>query len=575
VLGRTLNLGILAHVDAGKTTLTERLLFDAGLIDAPGSVDRGTTQTDTLELERRRGITIKAAVVSFPIGDVTVNLIDTPGHPDFIAEVERALNVLDGAVLVVSAVEGVQAQTLVLWRALDRLGIPTVVFVNKLDRRGADADRTLEQIWERLSLDLPVLYGSALTGAGLDELRAAIVTQLPSAAGGEESPLSASVFKVERAANGEKVVYLRLHSGTLRVRERIGDEKVTAISVFDHGGAAKAGSVAAGQIAKVWGLRSLRIGDTIGAEGASPAPQFAPPTLEAVVQPLDRADAHRLRVALDQLAEQDPLIGLRQDGETLSVTIYGEVQKEVLEATLLADYGLAVAFRETTPILVERPVGPGEGVQLLKAPDNSFHAQLGLRVEPGDGVSVRLTVADHSRVPLYIYKRREEFELAMDAYVREALRAGEHGREVIDCAVDVFDSWYSLADGPPSRRGPMPTAADFRALTPIVLRRALEAAGTVVCEPFAHVRLEVQPDADGATLAAAARLGASVESTAIGVVEGELPAVRVAELQRQLPALSHGEGVLESVFAGYRPAVSAVPGWPSNDARNRSASSAD
>jgi len=139
----------------------------------------------------------------------------------------------------------------------------------------------------------------------------------------------------------------------------------------------------------------------------------------------------------------------------------------------------------------------------------------------------------------------------------------------------VFDSWYSLADGPPSRRGPMPTAADFRALTPIVLRRALEAAGTVVCEPFAHVRLEVQPDAVGATLAAAARLGASVESTAIGVVEGELPAVRVAELQRQLPALSHGEGVLESVFAGYRPAVSAVPGWPSNDARNRSASSAD
>ena len=537
MLGRTLNLGILAHVDAGKTTLTERLLFDAGLIDAPGSVDRGTTQTDTLELERRRGITIKAAVVSFPIGDVTVNLIDTPGHPDFIAEVERALNVLDGAVLVVSAVEGVQAQTLVLWRALDRLGIPTVVFVNKLDRCGADADRTLEQIWERLSLDLPVLFGSALTGAGLDELRAAIVTQLPSAAGGEEAPLSASVFKVERAANGEKVVYLRLHSGTLRVRERIGD--------------------------------------TIGAEGASPAPQFAPPTLEAVVQPLDRADAHRLRVALDQLAEQDPLIGLRQDGETLSVTIYGEVQKEVLEATLLADYGLAVAFRETTPILVERPVGPGEGVQLLKAPDNSFHAQLGLRVEPGDGVSVRLTVADHSRVPLYIYKRREEFELAMDAYVREALRAGEHGREVIDCAVDVFDSWYSLADGPPSRRGPMPTAADFRALTPIVLRRALEAAGTVVCEPFAHVRLEVQPDAVGATLAAAARLGASVESTAIGVVEGELPAVRVAELQRQLPALSHGEGVLESVFAGYRPAVSAVPGWPSNDARNRSASSAD
>src|ERR1700745_3701756 len=122
---RTLNLGILAHVDAGKTTLTERLLYAAGIIDAPGSVDQGTTQTDSLALERRRGITIKTAVVSFVLAGVTVNLIDTPGHPDFIAEVERVLNVLDGAVLVVSAVEGGQAQTRVLMRTLRRLGSPT------------------------------------------------------------------------------------------------------------------------------------------------------------------------------------------------------------------------------------------------------------------------------------------------------------------------------------------------------------------------------------------------------------------------------------------------------------------
>src|SRR5437667_9693078 len=148
---RTLNLGILAHVDAGKTTLTERLLFAAGVIDELGSVDDGTTQTDSLALEQQRGITIKAAVVSFAIDDVTVNLIDTPGHPDFIAEVERVLSVLDGAVLVVSAVEGVQAQTRVLMRALDRLGIPTLMFVNKIDRLGADCERTLSDISERLA----------------------------------------------------------------------------------------------------------------------------------------------------------------------------------------------------------------------------------------------------------------------------------------------------------------------------------------------------------------------------------------------------------------------------------------
>src|SRR6188472_4214547 len=140
---RTLNLGILAHVDAGKTTLTERLLFAAGAIDHVGSVDAGTTQTDSLELERERGITIRSAVASFQVGDLAVNIVDTPGHPDFIAEVERVLNVLDGAVLVVSAVEGVQAQTRVLMRTLRRLGLPVLIFVNKIDRAGARSEALL------------------------------------------------------------------------------------------------------------------------------------------------------------------------------------------------------------------------------------------------------------------------------------------------------------------------------------------------------------------------------------------------------------------------------------------------
>src|ERR687890_2567307 len=147
-----LNLGIVAHVDAGKTTLTERLLFAAGAIDEIGSVDDGSTQTDSLALEKQRGITIKSAVVSFVIDDVMVNLIDTPGHPDFIAEVERVLSVLDGAVLVISAVEGVQPQTRVLMRALQRLRVPTLLFVNKIDRGGASPERVLQAIARRLTL---------------------------------------------------------------------------------------------------------------------------------------------------------------------------------------------------------------------------------------------------------------------------------------------------------------------------------------------------------------------------------------------------------------------------------------
>ena len=144
---RTLNLGILAHVDAGKTTLSERLLYTAGAIDHVGSVDAGTTQTDSLDLERERGITIRSAVASFLVGDLAVNLVDTPGHPDFIAEVERVLGVLDGAVLVVSAVEGVQPQTPLLFRALQRLHVPTLIFVNKVDRAGADPDARRSPRW--------------------------------------------------------------------------------------------------------------------------------------------------------------------------------------------------------------------------------------------------------------------------------------------------------------------------------------------------------------------------------------------------------------------------------------------
>ena len=148
---RTLNLGILAHVDAGKTSLTERLLFEAGAIPELGSVDVGTTRTDSMDIERRRGITVRTNVASFAAGEVQVNLIDTPGHSDFIAEVERSLAVLDAAVLVVSAVEGVQPQTVVLWRVLRRLAVPAAIFINKIDRQGADPARVRAGIGRRLA----------------------------------------------------------------------------------------------------------------------------------------------------------------------------------------------------------------------------------------------------------------------------------------------------------------------------------------------------------------------------------------------------------------------------------------
>ncbi len=598
MLRRTLNLGILAHVDAGKTTLTERLLHAAGVIDEIGSVDKGTTQTDSLELEQRRGITIKSAVVSFPIDGVTVNLIDTPGHPDFIAEVERVLSVLDGAVVVISAVEGVQPQTRILMRALQRLDVPTLLFVNKIDRAGADPERVLDEIEQRLTPAIvpmgsadglgsraasfvafgpadgelvrrsredelhPVFFGSALTGAGAEEVMRGIAQLLPARVGDGDGPLSARVFKIERGPDGDRIAYTRLFSGTLRVRDRFDAGRVTALRVFADGDAVQRDAVEAGEIAKLWGLGEIQIGDWLGESQPGVEHHFAPPTFEAVVEPADPADGRRLRVALGQLAEQDPLIDVRQDDlqAEISVSLYGEVQREVIGATLADDYGIAVEFRDTTTICIERPAGSGEAVENFNTPTNPFHADLGLHVEPaapGSGVEVRVSGdVDPRDAPLYIFKNLDDFAKHMDEYVRVALEEGLHGWQVTDCVVTLTKIGYSLADGPPSRRGPMPTARDLRRLTPLVLVQALEQGGTVVCEPVFRIAAEVPTQAIGAVLAAIGRLGAAASTPSaqgeLSVLETALPATRVQELRRRLPGLTGGEGVLDAEFAGYQ-----------------------
>jgi ribosomal protection tetracycline resistance protein len=604
VLRRTLNLGILAHVDAGKTTLTERLLYATGVIEAPGSVDAGTTQTDTLALERQRGITIRSAVASFRVGDVDLNLIDTPGHPDFIAEVERVLSVLDGAVLVVSAVEGVQPQTRILWRALQRLEVPTLLFVNKIDRAGADPERVLDEIEQRVTPDVvpmgsaselgsraaafasfgpadedlarraragelhPVFFGSALTGAGVDEVMGGIAQLLPARAADADGPLSARVFKIERGPTGDRIAYTRLFSGTVAVRDRFDAGKVTALRVFADGGAVQRDEVHAGEIAKLWGLAGIQIGDWLGEPRRDVEHHFAPPTFEAVVEPADPAHGQRLRTALGQLAEQDPLIDVRQDdtrGE-ISVSLYGEVQREVIEATLADEYGVEVAFREVTTICIERPAGPGEAVEILNTPTNPFHADLGLRIEPaapGSGIEVRVDGGvDPRDTPLYIFGTLQGFAEAMDNYVRSALVEGLHGWQLTDCLVTVTKIAYSLADGPPSRRGPMPNSRDMKRLVPIVLMKALERGGSAVCEPVFRIAAEVPSEAIGAVLAALGRLGAGAATPfsrgELSLIEATLSGSRVQELRRQLPGLTGGEGVLESEFAGYQP----LPGEP-------------
>ncbi|MFE4370295.1 GTP-binding protein [Streptomyces sp. NPDC056835] len=658
----TLNLGILAHVDAGKTSLTERLLFTAGVIDEIGSVDDGSTQTDSLTLERRRGITIKSAVVSFVVGDTTVNLIDTPGHPDFIAEVERVLGVLDGAVLVISAVEGVQAQTRVLMRTLRRLRIPTLIFVNKIDRTGARYEQVLRGIAEKLSPSViamgsatglgtrdalpvpygagdaaftsglaelladhddallaayvddaaalpyhrlreelathtgralvhPVYFGSAITGAGVDALMAGIKELLPRAGGDPEGPVSGTVFKMERGPAGEKIAYVRMFSGTVRTRDLLRfhrtaqsdtasdtanqapdeEDKVTAISVFDRGSAVRRASVSAGRIGKLWGLGDIRIGDEIGIPRTTHAERrfFSPPTLETVVVPCRAADKGALHSALTQLAEQDPLINLRQDPirREISVSLYGEVQKEVIQATLLDEFGVDVTFRETTTICVERPAGSGAAVEIMGKDPNPFLATVGLRVDPapvGSGVEFRLEV-ELGSMPYAFMK-------AVEDTVKESLRQGIHGWQVTDCVVTMTHSGYAPRQSHSHGvfdKSMSSTGGDFRHLTPLVLMSALERAGTTVYEPMHRFRLDLPADALGAVLPVLGRLRAVPRTSAANgssyLLEGEIPAARVHELEQRLPTLTSGEGVLEASFDHYQAVRDTIPARPRTD----------
>jgi ribosomal protection tetracycline resistance protein len=659
---KTLNLGILAHVDAGKTSLTERLLHAAGVIDEIGSVDDGSTQTDSLALERHRGITIKSAVVSFVISDVTVNLIDTPGHPDFIAEVERALGVLDGTVLVISAVEGVQAQTRVLMRALRRLRIPTLIFVNKTDRAGAHPGRVLADIAERLTpavvamgtvsgagargcayrpygaddkaftarlaevlaerdeallaayvqdealpyrrlrrelarqarrcLVHPVFFGSAITGAGVAELATGIAGLLPAARGDAAGPPSGAVFKVERGPAGEKIAYVRMFCGALRVRDRLpsgrggppppgsnggplppgreGERKITAISVFERGPAVPRDQVHAGQIGKLWGLGDIRIGDTLGVPPPGRAQhRFAPPALETVVAPRRPADRGALHAALTQLAEQDPLIGLRRDDARaeLLVSLYGEVQKEVIQATLAAEYGIEATFSASTTICIERPAGSGAAFEIIDTPPNPFLATVGLRIDPApaeSGVRFRLEV-ELGSMPFAFFKAVEET-------VTETLRQGIRGWQVTDCVVSMTRSGYWPRQSHAHAhfdKSMSSTAGDFRNLTPLVLMDALKLAGTTVYEPVHRFHLEIPADTFGAVLPALARCrgipGVPVMRGPLCLLEGDIPAAQVRELEGQLPGLTRGEGVLEATFGRYQPVRGEAPDRPRTD----------
>ncbi|GIF38035.1 elongation factor G [Actinoplanes xinjiangensis] len=626
-----LNLGIVAHVDAGKTSLTERLLFEAGAVSRPGSVDDGTTRTDSMELERRRGITIRAAVTSIRLGDLTVNLLDTPGHPDFIAEVERSLAVLDAAVLVVSAVEGVQPQTVAIWRALRRIGVPTLFFINKVDRRGADVERVTAQIRRRLAtgpvplttvtgqgdrgarvravrLDTepvvaavaegddviagrwlagepvrardvrrairravrgatlsPVVCGSAITGAGVPQLRH-ILTDLLPRSDERDGPVAGTVFAVDRDDHGRRA-WLRLWSGRLSVRDRVHlagarPQTVTQIAVSEPDGVRVRPSAAAGQIAAVRGL-SARIGQHVGEPPGRRLYQFPPPTRQALVEPVDPSRRLALFAGLTELADEDPLVDLRLDEqqEQAVIRLHGEVQKEVIAALLEDRYGVAVRFSGTLTACIERVIGSGTGEDRIRERGNPYLAGIGLRIEAapaGHGVEFRPGIEPGRLPPAFI--------AATEEGVRAALRQGPHGWPVTDCTVTMTSSQYCPRQSRPHQKfdkSISSVAGDFRHLAPVVVAAALRTARTRVCHPVERFDVNLPHQVADVVTALLGRAGAVIRDTATagGYLEmsGVLPSSRVPRVVAALPDLTGGEAVLTARFDHYAPVTGEDP----------------
>ncbi|HFU4560142.1 TPA: tetracycline resistance ribosomal protection mosaic protein Tet(O/W/32/O) [Streptococcus suis] len=613
---KIINLGILAHVDAGKTTLTESLLYTSGAIAEPGSVDKGTTRTDTMNLERQRGITIQTAVTSFQWEDVKVNIIDTPGHMDFLAEVYRSLAVLDGAILVISAKDGVQAQTRILFHALRKMNIPTVIFINKIDQAGVDLQSVVQSVRDKLSADIiikqtvslspeivleentdieawdavienndkllekyiagepisreklvreeqrrvqdaslfPVYYGSAKKGLGIQPLMDAVTGLFQPIGEQGSAALCGSVFKVEYTDCGQRRGYLRLYSGTLRLRDTValaGREKlkITEMRIPSKGEIVRTDTAYPGEIV-ILADDTLKLNDILGNEKLLPHKTRIDnpmPLLRTTVEPQKPEQREALLNALAEIADTDPLLHFDIDTVTheIMLSFLGKVQLEVICSLLEEKYHVGVAMKEPSVIYLERPLRKAEYTIHIEVPPNPFWASVGLSIEPlpiGSGVQYE------SRVSLgYL---NQSFQNAVMEGVLYGCEQGLYGWKVTDCKICFeYGLYYS----------PVSTPADFRLLSPIVLEQALKKAGTELLEPYLHFEIYAPQEYLSRAYHDAPRYCADIVSTQIKndevILKGEIPARCIQEYRNDLTYFTNGQGVCLTELKGYQPAI--------------------
>lgn len=592
-----LTLGVAAHVDAGKTTLCEQMLLHAGVLRRPGRVDHGDTFMDGHALERARGITIFCEQASFDLhrGEETVRvtLMDTPGHVDFSGETERALSVLDMALLVVSCAEGVQSHTVTLFRLLRARRIPTMIFLNKTDRTGADVPRAVAQLQRLLSGDcqdmtqgrealrealaerddtlleqhledtarpadylagarramaagrlFPVLAGSALEDRGVDALLDAIaaLADTPYAARLDEA-FSAQVYRVRRQ-DGVRYCYVKALSGRLSPREEVatgaGAEKVNAIFTAQGARLLPLAHLEAGQTAAVAGL-SCRPGAYIGARTDEEARSIVP-LMSVDVEPLDGLDRVRLLAHLRELEDEDPLLSVRAGQGRVSVGIMGAVQTEVLRSVLESRFGDRVELRPPRVIYRETIAAPVVGIGHYEP--LRHYAEVWVQLlpgGPGSGVTFEAACPPNTL--------EGNWQRLVGTHVLERAHPGVlTGSALTDVRVRLIAGRAHLKHT---------EGGDFREATYRAIRNALMQAQNVLLEPMVRFELAMDQQALPRVTGELVRMGAQMDPPEPDGDEvcltGLCTAAAFWDYPQRFAASTRGRGRISSAYAGHAP----------------------
>ncbi len=582
--------GLLAHVDAGKTTLSEGLLYLSGAVRRLGRVDHRDAFLDTDAQERERGITIFSKQAEFSYGDTAFTLLDTPGHVDFSAEMERTLGVLDCAVLVISGSDGIQGHTRTLWRLLARHSIPTFLFVNKMDLAGSDRDALLAQMRARLHsgcldfttgleplqedlascdeelmdrylsggevtaadaaslaarrLVFPCFFGSALKLEGVEELLEGLSRYVPAPVYPPE--FGARVFKIARDGS-DRLTYLKITGGSLRARTVLEgegwQEKVNQIRVYSGAKYRTIDEAPAGTVCALTGLTRTRPGDPLGVEPPSLKPELEPVLTYQVLLP-PACDAHAMLRNLRQLEEEDPQLRVVWNealGE-IHLQLMGEIQLEVMTRLIQERFGAEVSFGPGNIVYRETIAGPVEGVGHFEP--LRHYAEVHLLLEPGPrGSGLRLATACPT----------DELDLNWQRLVLTHLMEKRH-RGVLTGS-PITDMKLTLVAGRAHNKHT--EGGDFRQATYRAVRQGLMQAESILLEPHYDFQLELPPDCVGRAMSDLRTMGGEVSGPEregeLSLLTGHAPVAGLRDYWREVTAYTRGRGRLSCSLRGYEP----------------------